>query len=74
MALDPALEWLLADAKSLGLTVSEYERRFGVILTAPNSTIPYAAEHRIRRNEIPSGLMTEGDLVVSESRASRRSR
>lgn len=74
MTLDPALEWLLADAKSLGLTVSEYERRFGVILEAPNQNIPYPAEHRVRRYEIPAGLATDGDLAVSEVRAKRRRR
>lgn len=74
MALDPALEWLLADAKSLGLTVSEYEERFGVILEAPNQNIPYPAEHAIRRHEVPAGLVTDGDIAVSTSKARRRSR
>lgn len=70
---DPALEWFLADAKSQGLTISEYERRYAVILTAPRSTIPYAAEARIRAHEIPAGLMTDGEVSVATDQARRRS-
>jgi len=74
MTPDPALEWLLADAKSQGLTVSEYERRYGVILQAPNPRTPYAAEHAIRDNEIVAGLMTDDDVSLAAEKSRLRSR
>ena len=72
MTLDPALEWLLADAKSQGLTVSEYEERYGVILER-GGTRPSPAEWRIRKHEIAAGLVTDGDLALAASKARRRS-
>lgn len=72
MTRDPALDWLLADAKSQGLTISEYERRYGVILDDLSLRKPSAASNVIRRHEIPAGLMTDGDIVMAEEKARRR--
>ena len=40
---DPAIDWLLADARRQGLSVREYEKKYGIIL------LP--SEHEIRTHE-----------------------
>ncbi len=72
MTHDPALEWLLADAKSQGLTLSEYERRYGVILSEPTASRPSPAALRIRRNEISAGLATDDEVDLANEKARRR--
>jgi hypothetical protein len=54
---DEALVFFRADAKRLGISEAEYERRFGVILRSGGP-----AAQRIRRNEVLGGLMHEDDL------------
>ena len=73
MTPDPALAWLIEDAKSQGLTFSEYERRYGIILEMPRSSPPAPAELMIRRHEIAAGLVTDGDVALAASKARRRS-
>ena len=71
MTADPALEWFLADAKRLGLTPAEYERRFSVILTIDGDR-PSPAANRIRRHEVPAGTVTEDDLGLARHKEKRR--
>ena len=70
MTSDPALAWLLEDAKSQGLTVSEYEERYGVILER-EGPLTRTPGRRFRRHEIAAGLMADGDIVMAEKRARR---
>lgn len=64
MSTDPsALQWFLDDAKSQGLTLSEYERKYGLILSYDREMpLPSPAEQRIRRNENNGGLMGPEEL------------
>lgn len=65
MALDPATQWFLDDARRQGLTLSEYERRYGVILSLESTMpLPSPAEQRIRRNEVNAGSVSEDDLAL----------
>lgn len=66
-----ALQWLLDDAKRQGLTLSEYEREYGVILSYGDE-MPLAspAAKRIMRNEILAGHLEPEEIA----RASRESR
>ena len=71
MAPDPALEWLLADQESSGLTISEYERQYGVILENADGPLTSRPGRRARRHEITAGLMTDGDIALAERFAAR---
>lgn len=68
---DPALQWFLDDAKRLGLSVREYEKRFDIILmprekevsshetaldTVPVGAIGFSAD--------PADIITEPDEVT----------
>ncbi len=70
MTADNALTWFLEDAKRLGLTLSEYERRFGVIL--PPGKFSNPAEARINRHEVSGGSMTEADFALTTHKEKRR--
>ena len=72
MAPDPALEWLLADQESSGLTVSEYERLHGIILENDDGPLTSRPGRRARRHEITAGLMTDGDIALAGRFARRR--
>lgn len=48
---DAALQWFLDDAKAQGLSVREYQSRYGIIL------LP--AEHDIRQHEVPMSAVSE---------------
>ena len=72
MASDPALTWFLNDAKRLGLTLSEYEQRFGVILPAGRFLNP--AEARIKRHEVSGGGMTDSDFAIAQYNEKRRAK
>src|SRR5690348_16467763 len=61
---DAAAEWLLQDAKSRGMTHSEYERQYGIILPRPNRRRG-PAQRRIAEHEIAAGQMTDGDLAIA---------
>ena len=71
MTRDPTLDFLLADAKRLGLTPAEYEREFRVILSDEGDR-PSAAAQRIRRHERRSGLMGEDDITIAKHSEKRR--
>jgi hypothetical protein len=66
---DAALDFFLADAKAQGLSLAEYERKYGVILEGP---LPPAAKHRIQRHETPGGLMNDGDFARAIHKERRR--
>lgn len=66
-----ALHWFLEDAEAQGLTLSEYERKYGIIL--PSGRFDNPAQARINRNERPSGLMTDVELRLAEHTEKRRS-
>lgn len=70
MASDPALTWFLADAKRQGLTLSEYEQRYGVILPAGRFLNP--AEARIKRHEVSGGAMNDADFAIAQHNEKRR--
>jgi hypothetical protein len=70
MSTDSTLDFLLADAKRLGLTPAEYEREFHVILH--DGDRPSPAAQRIRRHEVLSGLMTEEDIGIAYANEKRR--
>ena len=61
---DTALDWFLADAERQGITHSEYERRYGVVLTRRNGRRG-PAQRRIDAHEIAAGQMTDGDLATA---------
>lgn len=66
MALDPATQWLLDDAKRQGLTLSEYERQYGVILSLDGDMpLPSPAEQRIGRNELRAGLVSDDEIQTA---------
>jgi hypothetical protein len=71
MTADPALTWFLQDAKRLGLTLSEYERRFGVILYEEGPLLGPTA-HRIARGEVSGGAMDDGDFAIAQHKEKRR--
>jgi len=63
MSTDAATQWLIEDAKRQGLTLSEYERKYGLILSYDGAMpLPSPAEQRIRRNENLAGLVDEADV------------
>ena len=66
---DAALDFFLADAKAQGLSIAEYERKYGVILEGP---LPPAAQHRIQRHESQGGLMNEADFARAAHKEKRR--
>ena len=72
MATDPALTYFLEDAKRLGLTLSEYEQRFGVILPAGKFLNP--AEARIKRHEVSGGAMDDADFAIAQHNEKRRAK
>lgn len=67
---DGALDWFLEDAEAQGLTLAEYERKYGIIL---EMRLPPPALHRIKRNEVPGGLMDDADLALIRHIEKRRS-
>ena len=67
---EEALEWFLADAKSQGLSIAEYERKYGIVL--PDGRFANPAGARIRRHETPGGLMSEMDFARARHRQKRR--
>ena len=69
MSRDKALEWFLEDAEDQGLTLSEYEHKYGIIL---EMKLPPPARHRIMRNEVPAGNMTDEDLALTIHKEKRR--
>lgn len=71
MNADPALEWFLQDAKRLGLTPAEYERRFSIILTDDGDR-PSPAAARVRRHEVPAGTVTDDDMGLARHKEKRR--
>lgn len=71
MTADPALDWFLEDAKRQGLTLSEYERRYGVILIETGAR-PSAAAWAIRAHEVSGGSMTDDDLSLARHKEKRR--
>ena len=73
MTSDDALQWFYDDAKRLGLSLAEYEFRFGIILSeSGRRPSPLAA--RIRRNEVPGGVLTDRDLSLARHKEQRRRR
>lgn len=66
---DEALELLLQDARDQGLTLAEYERKYGIIL--PDGKFPNPAQARIRRNEVAGGLMADPEYVRAKHRSRR---
>ena len=70
---DAALNWLLEDAKSQGLTLSEYERRYGVILYEKGPLAGPAAL-RIKRHEISGGGMNDSDFAIAQHNEKRRAK
>lgn len=68
---DPALAWFIEDAKSQGLTLAEYERRYGVILIESGDR-PSPAALRISRHEVLGGAMTEDDYGLAAHKEKRR--
>jgi hypothetical protein len=68
---DPVLRIFLEDAKRLGITLYEYERRFGIIL-APSGNLPSATGQRHRRHEVRGGMMSDADLDWARERERRR--
>ena len=70
MSSDATLDFLLADAKRLGLTPAEYEREFHVILHTGSRPSP--AAQRVRRHEIASGLMRDEDIGYRTDKEKRR--
>ena len=71
MTADAALKWFLEDAKSQGLTLSEYERLYGVILYE-NGPLPGPTLHRIRRHEVSGGDMNDADFAIAAHKEKRR--
>ena len=72
MARDPALAFFLDDAERQGLTLSEYEQRYGVILPAGKFKNP--AEARIKRHEISGGGMNDSDFAIAQHNEKRRAK
>lgn len=70
MSNDLTLDFLLEDAKRLGLTPAEYEQEYKVILH--DGSRPSPAAQRNRRHEVLSGLMTEDDIGVATANEKRR--
>lgn len=70
MSADPALEFFLADAKAQGLSLAEYERKYGLVL---EMKLPPAAQHRVTRHEVPAGIMSEADFALARHKEKRRS-
>lgn len=68
---DPALDWFLEDAKRQGLTLTEYERRYAIILDM-DSDRPSPAAQRIRRHEVSGGLMTDDAIAIARQSEERR--
>ena len=66
---DPALAFFLADAEAQGLSLAEYERKYGIVLEMP---LPPPAAHRIQRHEISAGLMDDGDFARARHKETRR--
>jgi hypothetical protein len=50
---DEGLEWLREDQRSSGLTIEEYERKYGVILGSGDR--PMGRARDIRRHEVSLG-------------------
>ena len=73
MTADAALKWFLEDAKSQGLTLSEYERLYGVILYE-NGPMLGPTAHRIARAEVRGGGMTDSDFAIAQHNEKRRVR
>lgn len=67
---DPVLDWFLEDAKAQGLSLAEYERRYGIVL--PNGMFPNAAQQRINRHEVPAGLVNDEDYRFAAHKEKRR--
>lgn len=65
-----ALDWFLADAKAQGLSLAEYERKYGIVLEG--FRFPNPAEQRIRRHEVSGGLMSDEDYRQAEHVEKRR--
>lgn len=70
MSGDAALEFFLADAETQGLSLAEYERKYGVILEG--FRFPNPAEQRIRRHEVSGGVMDEADFEFARHKERRR--
>ena len=70
--VDSSLDWFLEDAKRQGLSLAEYERRYGIILA--EGARPSPAAQRIRRHEISGGLMRDGDIAAAAEREERNRR
>lgn len=68
--MDETLDKFREDARRLGIPIGEYERRFGIILDDPGIVSP--ATQRIRRHEVPAGLLSPDDLALVEAREKRR--
>lgn len=71
MTADNALAWFIEDAKRLGLSLAEYERRFGVILYDQGPMLGPTAQ-RIRRNEVRGGGMNDSDFAIAAHNEKRR--
>lgn len=67
MVRDPADEWLRADAERRGVSVSDYERDFGVMVSGG------PAEQRVAYNEIGAGLLnSDSDISIAHRHELRR--
>lgn len=71
MSDDAALEFFLKDAAAQGITLAEYERKYGLIL---EMRLPPPALHRIQRNEVSGGLMSDGDYRLAQHKEKRRAK
>jgi hypothetical protein len=61
MTDEAALAWFLEDAKRQGLTVREYEARYGILLMPAQRRI---AAHETPMSEMPEGWQRKAHRVV----------